>query len=96
MISQLSVNSSAEEKIDKPVKRVSINPPQHHVEPDQSVLNAETNGEPVKYKIDWLSLERSTQLMNLEHLRQDLNDDPQRFLVNQILLSVQFFKNFEK
>ena len=46
--------------------------------------------------IDWNFMERSIQNMNLKLLREDLHGDPHQFLVNQILLSVQFFKNFER
>ena len=47
-------------------------------------------------KIDWNALEKSIQFENLKHLKEDLHTNPERFLLNQILLSVHFFKNFEK
>ena len=49
-----------------------------------------------KTSVDWNSLEKSIQSMNLDLLREDLNNNPHQFLVNQILMSVQFFKNFER
>ena len=50
----------------------------------------------VRHGINWSDLEKNIQVMNLQLLREDLNENPQRFLINQILLSVQFFKNFER
>ena len=49
-----------------------------------------------KPRIDWESLEKSIQGMNLNILRDDLENDPHQFLVNMIMMSVQFFKNFER
>ena len=50
----------------------------------------------VRHGIDWNDLEKNVQAMNLQLLREDLHENPERFLINQILLSVQFFKNFER
>ena len=50
----------------------------------------------VRHGVDWNDLERNVQAMNLQLLREDLHENPERFLINQILLSVQFFKNFER
>ena len=50
----------------------------------------------VRHGIDWKDLEKGVQAMNLQLLREDLNENPERFLINQILLSTQFFKNFER
>ena len=50
----------------------------------------------VRVGINWDDLEKSVQAMNLQLLREDLHENPERFLINQILLSVQFFKNFER
>lgn len=67
------------------------------VEQLQKVVRLSTTSAPShESRIDWTSLEKSIQVMNLKLLRDDLNQDPHQFLVNQILLSVQFFKNFER
>ena len=61
-----------------------------------SEISEELSGRYIESRIDWENLERNIQQENLKHLREDLHTNPQRFLVNQILLSVQFFKNYEK
>ncbi len=52
--------------------------------------------EPAKSDIDWNFLEKSIQHMNLNILRDDLDNNPKQFLINQILMSFQFYKNFER
>jgi len=47
-------------------------------------------------KINWDALEKETQALNLSHLREDFQKNPDQFLINLILMSVQFFKHFEK
>jgi len=49
-----------------------------------------------KSRLDWERLEKSAQSMNFKLLKEDLNGNPTNFLVNLILMSVQFFKNYEK
>ena len=51
---------------------------------------------PVRSNIDWDKLEKNIQEMNLKILRDDLQSDPHQFLINMIMLSVQFFKNFDR
>jgi len=41
-------------------------------------------------------LERHAQTSNYAVLKEDFESDPQLFLLNQILMTVQFFKNFER
>ena len=61
-----------------------------------SEISEELSGRFIQSRVDWENLERNIQQENLKNLREDLHSNPQRFLVNQILLSVQFFKNYEK
>ena len=72
--------------------------------PSNEEISSNSNYEPqpqtkvkrVRHGIDWNDLEKNVQAMNLQLLREDLHENPERFLINQILLSVQFFKNFER
>ena len=72
--------------------------------PSNEEISSNSNHEPqpqtkvkrVRHGIDWNDLEKNVQAMNLQLLREDLHENPERFLINQILLSVQFFKNFER
>jgi hypothetical protein len=48
------------------------------------------------YSLDWQGLERDTQRFNFEMLKEDFKKNQTLFLVNQLLMSVQFFKNYEK
>ena len=50
----------------------------------------------VAYRIDWKSLVAATQRNNLEMMREDLQTNLKRFVVNQLLMSIQFFDNFER
>ena len=69
---------------------ISINNNNHEPQPQQPKVKR------VRHGIDWNDLEKNVQAMNLQLLREDLHENPERFLINQILLSVQFFKNFER
>ena len=55
-------------------------------------------GAPIKvtYQIDWKSLVSSSQRSNLEMMREDLQTNLKRFVVNQLLMSIQFWDNFER
>ena len=48
------------------------------------------------YTLDWAFLEKTTQQFNYNSMKDDFVKDPQLFLVNNILMSVQFFKNYER
>ena len=50
----------------------------------------------VTYQIDWKSLVSSSQRSNLEMMREDLQTNLKRFVVNQLLMSIQFWDNFER
>ena len=46
--------------------------------------------------LDYEALEREAKKENYLQMREDFLRNQKQFLVNQLLLSVQFFKNFEK
>ena len=50
----------------------------------------------ITYQIDWKSLVSSSQRNNLEMIREDLQTNLKRFVVNQLLMSIQFWDNFER
>ena len=49
-------------------------------------------GSPVDYEV----LEREAHIENYRMMEQEFTKNPQQFIVNQLLLSVQLFKNFER
>jgi hypothetical protein len=46
--------------------------------------------------VDYSALEANAQEENFAALRKDFAENPTLFLVNQLMLSVQFFKNFDR
>ena len=50
----------------------------------------------ITYQIDWKYLVSSSQRNNLEMMREDLQTNMKRFVVNQLLMSIQFWDNFER
>jgi hypothetical protein len=41
-------------------------------------------------------LERETQRFNYNTMKEDFIKSPHEFLVNQLVMSIQFFRNFER
>ena len=98
------------QKIDQPLPPSSVEipaqqPPAVHFRPPASSPPLRTLVKappPVQestgniYTLDWAGLEKDTQRFNYEALKEDFVKDPQLFLVNQLLMTVQFFKNYER
>ena len=89
-------NSDFEEKFAPKVKQSENFVLKNGLRRQISEISEELSGRFIQSRVDWENLERNIQQENLKHLREDLHSNPQRFLANQILLSVQFFKNYEK
>ena len=47
-------------------------------------------------QVDWVKLAKETQEENYKVLREEFRRNPQLFLANQLMMSVQFFKNFDR
>ena len=47
-------------------------------------------------KVDWKGILKSSMEKNKACIVEDLSKDPERFVVNQLLLSYQFWPNFER
>ena len=47
-------------------------------------------------QVDWVKLAKETQEENYNILREEFRRNPQLFLANQLMMSVQFFKNFDR
>ena len=47
-------------------------------------------------QVDWIKLAKETQEENYKILREEFRRSPQLFLANQLMMSVQFFKNFDR
>ena len=49
-----------------------------------------------RLQVDWTKLAKETQEENYNILREEFRRNPQLFLANQLMMSVQFFKNFDR
>ena len=49
-----------------------------------------------RLQVDWVKLAKETQEENYNILREEFRRNPQLFLANQLMMSVQFFKNFDR
>ena len=47
-------------------------------------------------KVDWEGILKSSKEKNKACIVEDLSKDPARFVINQLLLSYQFWTNFER
>ena len=67
--------------------------PRPVIPPNPPVANSPST---VSYQIDWKYLVSSNQRNNLEMMKEDLHTNLKRFVVNQLLMSFQFWDNFER
>ena len=58
--------------------------------------NSSIDSNGIKSNINWEAIEKETQAENYTHLKRDYLENPDQFLANMLLLSVQMFRNFDK
>ena len=61
------------------------------------ILDGQIAAEPEEHdKVDWEGILKSSKEKNKACIVEDLSKDPARFVINQLLLSYQFWTNFER
>lgn len=71
-------------------------PEQHQTLTQQPPVTLQEHQQQPNNAIDWEGLVRNNQINNLIMLKEDLETNFERFVLNQLIMSLQFWTNFDR